>query len=47
MEVAGVVAKPTEVLLPIEARAPKARILLALKVGHAPPTQVLLCTFLI
>ena len=46
-QLAAVVAKPTEVLLPIEVRAPQAPTFYALSVGHAPPTRVLLCTFLI
>jgi hypothetical protein len=46
-ELAAVVAKPTEVLLPIEAQAPRGPIILALSFGHTPPTPVLLCTFLI
>jgi hypothetical protein len=31
----------------MEARTPQAPIFFASNVGHVPPTQVLLCTFLI
>jgi hypothetical protein len=47
LELAAVIAKPTEVLLPTEARTPQAPIFLTSNVGHTRPTPVLLCTFLI